>query len=92
MTASFIKELLRRAALNAAESAPGANGPLSVTNEQVQTALNDLLASRNVLTRALLGVGNSGRPHRHVEWVTAGLMEEEEDEEDGDEDEVDDAE
>jgi hypothetical protein len=62
VTASFIKELLRRAALFAAESAAQAAGdarhedqPLRVTDEHLTAALDQLLDTRNELTRLLLG-------------------------------------
>ena len=62
VTASFMKELLRRAALRAAEgeSAPdgGGAGPLRVTDADLDAALSQLLDTRNELTRILLG----GRP------------------------------
>jgi hypothetical protein len=65
VTASFMKELLRRAALRAAEEAgPGearpADGdrPLRVTDAHLNAALDQLLDTRNELTRVLLG----GRP------------------------------
>jgi cell division protease FtsH len=67
VTASFIKELLRRAALFAAESAAQATGdarhedqPLRVTDEHLTAALDQLLDTRNELTRLLLG---SQAPH-----------------------------
>ena len=67
VTASFIKELLRRAALFAAESADQATGstrhddqPLRVTDEHLTAALDQLLDTRNELTRLLLG---SRAPH-----------------------------
>jgi ATPase family associated with various cellular activities (AAA) len=67
VTASFLKELLRRAALYAAEDAAGrdpgaagdggdtAGGPLTVRDAHMNAALDELLDSRNQLTRALLG-------------------------------------
>jgi ATPase family associated with various cellular activities (AAA) len=60
VTASFIKELLRRAALRAAREAPAADGtegagPLRVTDAHLSTALDQLLDTRNQLTRVLLG-------------------------------------
>ncbi|MGH7610213.1 MAG: hypothetical protein ACREOD_09840 [Candidatus Dormibacteria bacterium] len=54
VTASFIKELLRRAALLAAE-ADGAGEFRRITREQARSALERLLAERNRLTRVLLG-------------------------------------
>ena len=63
VTASFLKELLRRAAVRAAEdppaSGPDAPGaPLRVTAAQLDGALDELLDTRNAMTRVLLG----GRP------------------------------
>lgn len=67
MRASFLKELLRRAAMYAAEEAAGqgpgaaadrgdaAGGPLTVRDAHMNAALDELLDSRNQLTRALLG-------------------------------------
>lgn len=57
MTAAFVKELLRRAALVAAEQDGAADdaGALVVTDTQVRTALDQLLDERNRLTRVLLG-------------------------------------
>jgi hypothetical protein len=53
VTASFLKELLRRAALIAAEGTSG--GPLRVSAAQLDTALDELLDTRNAMTRVLLG-------------------------------------
>jgi hypothetical protein len=71
VTASFIKELLRRAALRAAREAgadsnartdsnargdsDGDAGPLRVTDAHLSAALDQLLDTRNQLTRVLLG-------------------------------------
>lgn len=68
VTASFLKELLRRAALIAADGvAAGATGaqdvavpsvapgPLAVRDEELDTALTQLLGDANRLTRTLLG-------------------------------------
>src|SRR5215468_9914746 len=60
VTASFIKELLRRAALRAAREAHTAreqdgSGPLRVTDAHMSAALDQLLDTRNQLTRVLLG-------------------------------------
>jgi hypothetical protein len=64
VTASFIRELLRRAALVAAESDSQADeadsAPLHVTDEHLTAALDQLLDTRNALTVALLG-GASGQ-------------------------------
>jgi ATP-dependent 26S proteasome regulatory subunit len=57
VTASFLKELLRRAALFAADdgAAPRRDGPLQVTDAHMSAALDQLLDTRNQLTRVLLG-------------------------------------
>jgi hypothetical protein len=67
VTASFLKELLRRAAMYAAEDVAGqgpgakadcgdaAGRPLTVRDAHMNAALDELLASRNQLTRTLLG-------------------------------------
>ena len=55
VTAPFLKELLRRAALLAAEADGAGEGPLRVTDADLATALDELLAGRSQLTRALLG-------------------------------------
>ncbi|HXS64604.1 MAG TPA: ATP-binding protein [Streptosporangiaceae bacterium] len=62
VTASFIKELLRRAALAAAEADDTAsnNGapddaPIRVTDEHMSAALDQLLDTRSALTQLLLG-------------------------------------
>ncbi len=62
VTASFLKELLRRAAVRAAESPPPAGeaggageAPLQVSAVQLGQALDELLDTRNAMTRVLLG-------------------------------------
>ena len=58
VTASFLKELLRRAALVAAErtaAAGAAGGALHVTDADMGAALDQLLDTRSQLTRVLLG-------------------------------------
>ena len=57
VTASFLKELLRRAAVVAAdrEDAPDAADALTVTADDLDAALDDLLDTRNQMTRAVLG-------------------------------------
>ena len=55
VTASFLKELLRRAALVAADQRAEEVGPLSVSAEQLDAALDELLDTRNAMTRTLLG-------------------------------------
>ncbi len=59
-TAAFLRELLRRAALLAAEAGPAADGdhagsPLRVTDAHLSAALDQLLDVRSRVTRTLLG-------------------------------------
>ena len=63
MTAAFLKELLRRAALRAAtgSAADGARARLRVTDEHLTAALDELLDTHNDLTRVLLGGAQHGR-------------------------------
>jgi len=74
VTASFLKELIRKAALLACEdgtgSEPAAGGraatetahaaPIRVTDEHMTTALDQLLDTKSQLTRVLLGGGQPG--------------------------------
>jgi hypothetical protein len=55
VTASFIKELLRRAVLESLEESPSL---LTVGAQHLARALDDLLDSTQEVTRSLLGVGN----------------------------------
>jgi hypothetical protein len=57
VTASFLKELLRRSAVVTAdrEDSPDAAGTLTVTADDLEVALDDLLDTRNQMTRAVLG-------------------------------------
>jgi hypothetical protein len=55
VTASFLKELLRRAML---EGLSDQASPVTVTGAHVARALDDLLDTSQHLTRSLLGVGN----------------------------------
>jgi hypothetical protein len=55
VTASFLKELLRRAVL---EALADGDVPLTITAKHVARALDDLLDSTQHVTRSLLGVGN----------------------------------
>ena len=61
VTASFLKELLRRAAVIAASSTPASStassdGPdLRVSADHLDAALDELLDTQNAMTRALLG-------------------------------------
>jgi len=58
VTASFLKELLRRAALIAvADSEVVGEAPLEVSADHLDTALDELLDTRNAMTRVLLGGG-----------------------------------
>ena len=52
-TATYLREVVRRAALLAADASPA--GPLRVDGETLATAATDLLADRAQLTRSLLG-------------------------------------
>ncbi len=58
VTASFLKELLRRAAVNAADRVGAGGDPLSVTADDLDAALDDLLDSRNRMTRSVLGLAD----------------------------------
>ena len=63
VTASFFKELLRRAALVSAERTNGdGDGALAVGDAELQAALDQLLDERNQLTRVLLGAGRDHNP------------------------------
>ena len=56
VTASFLKELLRRAAVGAADrDEQDAGASLRVTADDLDAALDDLLDTRNQMTRAVLG-------------------------------------
>jgi hypothetical protein len=55
VTAPFLKELLRKAALIAAEADEDGDGPLRVTDADLATALDELQTGRSQLTRVLLG-------------------------------------
>jgi predicted AAA+ superfamily ATPase len=57
VTASFLKELLRRAAVLAADGAEGTAAPLAVSADHLDLALAELLDTRNAMTRAVLGGG-----------------------------------
>jgi ATP-dependent 26S proteasome regulatory subunit len=52
VTASFLKELLRRAALIAADDG---GTQLTVSADQLDAALDELMDTRNAMTRVLLG-------------------------------------
>ena len=55
VTASFLKELLRRAAVVAADRESSADTALTVSTDDLTTALDELLDTRNQMTRAVLG-------------------------------------
>lgn len=57
VTASFVKELLRRAAVHAAEESAEPEGAAAVvvSTRQLNEVVDELLDQRNVLTRVLLG-------------------------------------
>jgi cell division protease FtsH len=78
VTASFVKELLRRAALEALTEGDGSLD--QVTGAHVSRALDDLLESGQAVTRVLLGVqegseiqpprpGRTSAGHGGVEWL-----------------------
>jgi len=69
VTASFIKELMRKAALLSALEGDG-EGPPEVTDRHVSDALDELLSEESAMTRALLGgVGEQGRSGPGTEWL-----------------------
>jgi hypothetical protein len=55
VTAAFLKELLRKAALLSCEDDAAGEGAIRVTDAHLSAALDQLLDSRNQLTRVLLG-------------------------------------
>jgi ATP-dependent 26S proteasome regulatory subunit len=59
VTASFIKELMRKAALVAAQR-PSSDGQIEVADADVGDALDELLSERSALTRVLLGAAQPG--------------------------------
>lgn len=58
VTASFLKELLRRSAVVAADRDESIENALKVTADDLDTALDELLDTRNQMTRAVLGYRN----------------------------------
>ena len=79
VTASFVKELVRRSVLEALTAGRPVGEPLSA--EVVTRALDDLLDSTQAVTRALLGVGSAGAGpdggrtaggHQSTGWLAAG--------------------
>jgi hypothetical protein len=73
VTASFLKELMRRAAVLAAADADGAEGLLAVSSAHLEAALDELLDTRNALTRVLLGAERPGTPPPGYEGARPGL-------------------
>ena len=67
VTASFLKELLRKAALVSAAEDSAGSGALTVTGQHLSTALDGLLDDRNELTRVLLGASPEGSPDQPPE-------------------------
>jgi len=61
VTAAFLKELLRKAALLSCED-DASKGPIRVTDAHLEGALDQLLDSRNQLTRVLLGGEQPSEP------------------------------
>ena len=59
VTASFLKELLRRAVLESLQQAAGEQRPGTITAAHLHAALDDLLDSSQGVTRSLLGVGGA---------------------------------
>jgi ATP-dependent 26S proteasome regulatory subunit len=75
VTASFIKELMRQSALNAAERPESAaDAGLGISDDDVQSALNNLLDSRSALTRTLLGSLSRKAPPDASTWLRAGAF------------------
>jgi cell division protease FtsH len=71
VTASFVKELMRKAALVSALRSDG-NGRIAVTDADINAALDELLAEETSLTRRLLGGAQrtAGAPPRPgTEWL-----------------------
>ena len=69
VTASFIKELMRKAALIAAVEAEAIGAPI-VTDAHLGEALDELLADESEMTRALLG-GAAASSQPGNEWLIA---------------------
>ena len=58
VTASFLKELLRRAAVLSAADENPTEAPLTVTADHLDQALSELQDTRNAMTRLLLGASS----------------------------------
>jgi hypothetical protein len=59
VTASFVKEMLRRAAVQAAERHPDGAAAITVSVQDLHDVVDDLLDQGNSLTRILLGAGQN---------------------------------
>lgn len=71
VTAAFIKELVRKAALLAASTSAGAE-QIVVHDEHVTESLDELLAERSALTRVLLGgAQDNSRTAGPRDWLLA---------------------
>jgi cell division protease FtsH len=73
VTASFVKELVRRSVLESLTRGRPPAAPLM--GDVLGAALDDLLDSGQAVTRALLGAGEAGRAaggHRGAGWLPAG--------------------
>jgi MoxR-like ATPase len=70
VTASFLKELVRRAVL---ESLHDASPLTSVTGDQLRRAVADLLDTSQQVTRSLLGVGGASSEEPFHRDITAGF-------------------
>ena len=69
VTASFLKELLRKASLVAAEHDTTGSGALTVTGADLVAALDGLLDEHSELTRVLLGARGEGRGGGTEQWL-----------------------
>lgn len=69
VTASFLKELVRRTVLEALQAGGG-----PVTGEHLARALDDLLDSSQQVTRALLGVDGAGAPAGRAAGGHGGMV------------------
>lgn len=72
VTASFLKELLRRAAVLSAAHARDTTHPLRVTADHLDEALAELQDTRNAMTRVLLG-SSALEEHRNQNVPLAGM-------------------
>ena len=68
VTASFIKELLRKAALLSAARSDGDR--IGVEESDISSALDELLSERSALTRVLLGGARDERAAESTAWLS----------------------